>query len=223
MLIAVAITFLIAPFVTRMSEDTTPVIRLNQDIKQGTQITDEQLETVKVRTDTLPKNIVNKRSEISGKYASSDLYVGDYLTAAKLSGEANTADDALSALDGSKLAVSITIDSFAAGLSGKLRNGDIISVLITNKEKKETTIPGELTYVKVITTTTGGGVDNDAVVKNEDGTYELPSTVTVLANTAQAKLLAKYETDTVMQVALVYRGEKATADQFLQKQEEFFK
>lgn len=222
MIIAVAITFLVAPFVNRISEDTTTVLRLSQDVKQGMQITAEQLETVKVKTDTISKNVLRTQTEIIGKYAASNLYSGDYLTLAKLSGEADTAEDIFMALDGTKVAVSITIDSFAAGLSGKLRNGDIISILVTDKEHKKTEIPGELTYVKVITTTTAGGVDNTSIVKNEDGSYELPSTVTVLVNTAQAKLLAQYEEDTVLQVALVYRGDKATADQFLQKQSEFF-
>ena len=222
MIIAFAITFLVAPYVNRIASDTTEVLRLSQDVKQGTQITKEKLETVKVKTDTIPNEVINSQSEIVGKYAASDLYSGDYLNAAKLSGEAGTAEDVFSALDGTKVAVSITIDSFAAGLSGKLRNGDIISILVTDKDKTETIIPGALTYLKVITTTTAGGVDNNKVVKNEDGTYELPSTVTVLVNTTQAKLLAEYENGAVMQVALVYRGNTETANQFLRKQAEFF-
>ena len=126
-------------------------------------------------------------------------------------------------LDGSKVAVSVTIDTFAAGLSGKLQNGDIISIIVTDKDSGKAVIPAELKYIKVITTTTAGGVDKDSVIKNEDGSYELPSTVTVLVSTEQAKLLAKYEESSTMQTALVYRGEHATAQKFLDKQDEYLK
>lgn len=222
MVFAVAITFLISPVVNNLTSDTTRVIRLAKDVKQGSPITDEDIEVVKVKTDTKPKGIIVKKNEVIGKYAASNLFAGDYFTKAKLSGEANTADDVFASLDGSKIAVSVTIDTFAAGLSGKLQNGDIISLIVTPKGETESVIPAELKYVKVVTTTTSGGIDNDSVVKNEDGSYELPSTITVLVNEKQAKLLALYEKNADMQVALVYRGDKKTANKFLAKQNEYF-
>ena len=222
MVLAVAITFLISPVVNNLTSDTTRVIRLAKDVKQGSPITDEDIEVVKVKTDTKPKGIIVKKNEVIGKYAASNLFAGDYFTKAKLSGEANTADDVFASLDGSKIAVSVTIDTFAAGLSGKLQNGDIISLIVTPKGETESVIPAELKYVKVVTTTTSGGIDNDSVVKNEDGSYELPSTITVLVNEKQAKLLALYEKNADMQVALVYRGGKKTANKFLAKQNEYF-
>lgn len=222
MVLAVVITFAVAPIVNRLTSDTVSVIRLSEDIKRGSPITEKQVESVSVKADTLPYGVLTKQSEVVGKYVASDLYAGDYFTEVKVSGEANTADDVFASLDGSKVAVSVTIDSFAAGLSGKLQNGDIISLVVVDKDKKESNIPGELKYLRVITTTTVGGVDKDSVVKNEDGSYELPNTITVLANTAQAKLLALYESDTAMQAVLVYRGSKDTANQFLAKQDAFF-
>ena len=62
----------------------------------------------------------------------------------------------------------------------------------------------------------------DCSKKNEDGSYELPSTITVLVNEKQAKLLAQYEGNADMQAALVYRGDKETANKFLAKQNDFF-
>ena len=220
--IAVVITFVIAPVVNNLASDTTAVIRLAKDVKQGAPITEADIETVKVKTDTMPDGVLKNKTEVIGKYAASNLFAGDYFTKAKVSGEANTADDVFASLDGSKVAVSVTIDTFAAGLSAKLQNGDIISLIVTPKNTKETEIPKELTYVKVVTTTTAGGIDKDSVIKNEDGSYELPSTITVLVNTEQAKLLAQYEGNADMQAALVYRGDKATAEKFLAKQEAFF-
>jgi len=223
MVLAVIITFAIAPVVNRLTSDTTTVIRLSDDVKQGAQITEDKIETAEVKTDSIPAGVIVEKGAVIGKYATSNLYAGDYFTSDKLTAEANTADDVFASLDGTKVAVSITIDSFAAGLSGKLKNGDVISIIVTDKDTGNTSIPGALKYVKVITTTTAGGVDKDSVVQNDDGTYELPSTVTVLVSTEQAKLLAKYEDNSTMQTALVYRGNKDTANKFLSTQDEYLK
>lgn len=190
--------------------------------KQGTQISEEMLEKAEVKTSSIPAGVITDAAEIIGKYASSTLYAGDYLTAAKLTGEANTASDVFASLDGTKVAVSATIDTFAAGLSGKLENGDIISMIVVDKETGKAYIPAALRYMKVITTTTSGGIDQDSIVKNEDGSYEVPSTVTLLANTGQAKLLAKYDAETTLTVALVYRGNTENANKFLKAQDEYF-
>lgn len=222
MIAAAAITFLVAPLVNRLSTDSSEVVRLSQDVKQGIQITADHLETVSVKTDSIPQGTLRDPSEVIGKYASSQLYAGDYLSAAKLSGEANSASDVFASLDGSKVAVSVTIDSFAAGLSGKLENGDVISMIVVDNDSGKASIPAALTYMKVITTTTSGGIDQDSIVKNEDGSYEIPSTVTLLANTEQAKMLAQYEADSTLTVALVYRGTSENAKKFLDKQDEYF-
>ena len=222
MVLAIAVTFLVAPLVNRLSTDTSEVIRLAEDVKQGVEITADHLEVARVKTDSIPAGTLNDPKDIIGKYAASQLYAGDYLTAAKLTGEANTASDVFASLDGTKVAVSVTIDTFAAGLSGKLENGDIISMIVVDKETGKASIPAALRYMKVITTTTSGGIDQDSIVKNEDGSYEIPSTVTLLANTEQAKLLAKYNAETTLTVALVYRGSTENAKKFLDVQDEFF-
>ncbi len=107
MILAVAVTFGVAPLVNRLTSDTTPVIRLSAEVKQGSQITDAQIETVEVKTDTLPKEVITQKAQVIGKYAISNLYAGDYFTASKLTDEANTAEDVFASLDGSKVAVSI--------------------------------------------------------------------------------------------------------------------
>ena len=128
MILAVAMTFAVAPLVNRLTSDTTTVVRLKQEVGRGAKITAEQVETVKVKTDTMPQGVYVNTADVVGKYASSTLYAGDILTKAKLTKDANSADDVFATLDGSKVAVSVTIDTFAAGLSGKLQNGDIISL-----------------------------------------------------------------------------------------------
>ena len=222
MVLAVVMTFAVAPLVNRLTSDTSEAIRLAKDVKQGVQITAEDLESVTVKTDSIPAGVVNEGTKIIGKYAASKLYAGDYLFEDKLTGEANTANDAFASLDGTKLAMSVTIDTFAAGLSGKLENGDVVSMVVLDKNSGKATIPAALKYMKVITTTTSGGIDQDMVVKNEDGSFEIPSTVPLLVNSEQAKLLAKYDADNVMTVALVYRGTPENAKKFLDTQDEYF-
>ena len=83
MVLAVVITFAVAPLVNRLTSDTSTVIRLAEDIKQGAQITEAQIESVKVKTDTIPAGTIKNPKEVVGKYAASDLYAGDYFTAAR--------------------------------------------------------------------------------------------------------------------------------------------
>lgn len=219
---AIAVTFLVAPLVNGLTDGSEEVLRLTENVRRGTEIKAEMLETVSAKTDSLPAGIIRDSSLAVGKYAVSDLFRGDMLTLEKLTGEANSASDIFASLDGSKVAVSVTIDSFAAGLSGKLENGDIISLVVVDRDTDRSVIPGELTYVRVITTTTVDGIDRDSVVKNDDGTYDLPETITLLVNTRQAKLLAQYEETSVVHAALVYRGDAETAARFLEAQDEYF-
>ena len=221
MILAIATTFLVAPIVTRLSTDTVSVPRLSANVTRGAKITESCIEVVSVKKDTLPGGVITDAKNIVGLYASTNLFAGDYLSTAKLSVNSNPADDAFSSLNGNKFAMSFTIDSFAAGLSGKLQNGDIISLVVVDKNSGKSMMPGEFKYVKVITTTTGGGVDQDKIVTNEDGSYTPPSTVTLLVNATQSKLLAEYE-ETTINCVLVYRGSEENAQKFLDKQDEFF-
>ena len=127
MILAVAMTFAIAPVVNRLTSDTTTVVRLKQEVGRGTKITEDQVETVKVKTDTMPQGVYVKTADVVGKYASSTLYAGDILTKAKLSGDSSNADDVLATLNGSKVAVRTN--------SYKSQSDDNISLdtLIANK------------------------------------------------------------------------------------------
>lgn len=217
--LAVLTTFVVSPMVNRMSEGKTEVVRFVKDLSQGAQITEDDIEVVNLVKSSLPEAFIADSSEVIGKFAKSDLYAGDIAMEAKLTADANASVNVLNALSGDKVAMSVSIASFAGGLSGKLRNGDIISFYVTDDDD-QTTIPETLKYVRVITTTTAGGVDENDVQPNEDGTFELPTTITVLVSVSQAQELANYEEIATMHVALVYRGNEEIAQQFLDKQEE---
>ena len=219
--LAVAVTFLVSPLVNRISEQKTDVIRFTKDISHGSKIAETDIEIVKLSKNSVPEKALKTKDAVVGKYAKADLFKGDLATEIKITDDENSVANVFSSLNGDKVAMSVTINTLAGGLSGKLENGDIVSIYVTDKEGK-TTVPSELKYVKVITTTTSGGVDETEVVENEDGSFELPTTITVLVSVEQAKILANYEESAVMHVALVYRGDDATADKFLKAQDDYF-
>lgn len=220
-ILAVVITFGVSPMINKMTEGKTEVVSFAKNVSQGAAITDDDIQTVKIAKSALPEKAIKDKSEVVGKYANSDLYKGDIATPAKITDNANSAENVLSSL-GDKVAMSISIGSFAGGLSGKLENGDIVSICVTDKAGN-TTVPAELKYVRIITTTTSGGVDENEVVPNEDGTFDLPDTITVLVSVKQATILANYEKNATMHVALVYRGDDKTAEKYIASQDKYLK
>ena len=82
----------------------------------------------------------------------------------------------------------------------------------------ETVIPPELQYVEVISVTASSGYDANTGEAVEDE-KELPSTVTLLVTTEQAKVLAGLEQESELHLALVYRGAPENADEFIAAQD----
>lgn len=221
--LALILTFAIAPLVNKMAESRVDIVRMKNDVIQGHQISENDVETVKVGGYNLPANVILKKESVVGRFATTDLKAGDYLLPSKLTDTSDKAADVFRTLTGDKQAISITIQTFAGGLSGKLQNGDIVQLVVFENAQTKAHIPAALTYVRVITTTTADGADKDELTVNEDGTYELPSTVTLLVNQAQAKLLVEYENKGRIHADLVYRGDEATAQKFLDAQDAYFK
>ena len=220
--LALVVTFAVAPLVNKLSDSRTDIVRLKNDIVQGHMIQESDIEVVTVGSTGLPTNIITKKEAVVGKFAACGLKANTDLLQSMISDKSDSADDVFHTLDGKKQAISITISSFAGGLSGKLENGDIVSLVIFENETNEATIPGGLTYVKVITTTTAEGFDKDELTPNEDGTYELPTTLTLIVNPTQAKMLVEYENRGVIHADLVYRGDSKTAQKFLDAQDLYF-
>ena len=191
---------------------------MTKDIKEGDEITAEMVQTVEVGAYNLPQNLMTDKKEVVGKYATADLTAGDYILSSKLSAVPAAENAYLYNLDGKKQAISVTIKSFATGLSGKLESGDIVTVIVADYQGKgETAIPPELQYVEVISVTASSGYDaNTGEVVDEK---ELPSTVTLLVTTEQAKVLAELEQDSELHLALVYRGTPENAAKFIAAQD----
>ena len=217
-LLALIICFGVTPLFSRSASEKTEIVRVTKDIKEGDEITAEMVQTVEVGAYNLPQNLMTDKKEVVGKYATADLAAGDYILSSKLSTVPAAENAYLYNLDGKKQAISVTIKSFATGLSGKLESGDIVTVIVADYQGKgETAIPPELQYVEVISVTASSGYDaNTGEVVDEK---ELPSTVTLLVTTEQAKVLAELEQDSELHLALVYRGTPENAAKFIAAQD----
>ena len=217
-LMALIICFGVTPLFSRSASEKTEIVRVTKDIKEGDEITAEMVQTVEVGAYNLPQNLMTDKKEVVGKYATADLAAGDYILSSKLSAVPAAENAYLYNLDGTKQAISVTIKSFAVGLSGKLESGDIVTVIVADYQGKgETAIPPELQYVEVISVTASSGYDaNTGEVVDEK---ELPSTVTLLVTTEQAKVLAELEQDSELHLALVYRGTPENAAKFIAAQD----
>ena len=218
MVVALVVCFGVGPLVNRVSEKQVEIVRMKNTLVKGTCIAESDIEMVKVGVYNLPKEVIRDKSAVIGKYTTGDMYKGEYLLPERLTADVNTATDILGSLEGDKKAISISIGSFALGLSGKLETGDIISVIVYNAKDQTAFTPSELSYLRVITSTTSGGIDKADVTDRSQ-----PVTVTLLVNQEQAELLAKYEKTASMHFTLEYRGDPAVAQQYLDIQEQYFK
>lgn len=224
--VSLIICFAITPLVNKGLSSKTTIVRMKTNAKAGAQITNAMVEEVEVGKYNLPENVVKDIDDIKGKYLASDLYDGDYILTSKVSDTPAKENEYLYNLNGTKQAMSITINSFAEGVSGKLMSGDIVSVIVSDfNGTGQTIIPTELKYVEVIAVTAKSGNDanTDANVPTDDEEEvekELPTTVTVLATPEQSKILAMLEAESEMHLSLVYRGNEQTAKKFIEIQDE---
>lgn len=220
--LSLIICFAITPLFNAAKENTTEIVRMKKDVKIGQEITEKDVEIVEVGAYNLPADVLKKSEDVVGKYVSSELLAGEYVLPGKISDTPASENAYLYNLTGEKRAISVTIPSFAGGLSGKLISGDIVSVIAVDyRESGETVVPDELQYVEVIAVTDKEGYDEDEVVVTADGEEEpdLPETVTLLVTPAQANILAELEADGEIHLSLVYRGTSENAQKFIAAQE----
>lgn len=74
-------------------EDYVTVVRAVDDISFGNRITNDKLETVTVRADSLPKDVIIDIDAVRGKFAAINVFAGDYFFASKLSDKQPTVAD----------------------------------------------------------------------------------------------------------------------------------
>ncbi len=220
--LALIICFAITPLFNAAKSKTMQIIRIKNDLKIGQEITSSDVESAEVGAYNMPSDVLQKSEDVVGKYATMEMVKGEYVLPTKISDTPASENAYLYNLTGEKRAISITIPSFAGGLSGKLISGDVVSIIAVDyKEQDKTLVPEELQYVEVIAVTDSKGNDDETVTVKPDGEEEteLPETVTLLVTPMQANILAELEADGEIHVALVYRGSAENAQKFILAQE----
>lgn len=220
-LLSLLICFGVTPLFNKSVSQKAEIVRVVKEVKSGDEITKDMIQTVEVGGFGLPDNVIRQSETVIGKYAKADLSIGDYILNTKLSDTPAAENAYLYNLDGTKQAMSVTIKSFASGLSGKLQSGDIVSVIAADYKKQgAAVIPAELKYVEVISVTASSGYDaNTGESTTEDDDRELPATVTLLVSPEQSKVLAELEADGKLHLSLVYRGTPANTAKFTEVQD----
>lgn len=223
--LSLVVCFGITPLFNQSISQKTEIVRVAKEIKQGDEITKDMVQTVEVGSYNLPENIIKTKVTVIGTFATADFAVGDYILNTKVSKTPAYENAYLYNLDGTKQAISLTLKTFAGGLSGKLQSGDIVSVIAPDfREQGLTVIPPELKYVEVISVTAPSGYDanqRDAGPNSPSAEEkELPSTVTLLVTPEQGNILAELEAEGKSHLSLVFRGDNKQAQEFITIQEE---
>jgi pilus assembly protein CpaB len=221
--LSLIICFGLTPLFNQAISEKVSVVRVIESIQKGELITSKMIETVEIGGYNLPDTVLRLEENIVGKYALTELHAGDYVLNSKISSNPLVNYEYLTDFDGSERAISVSIKSFAAGLSGKLEPGDIVTVMASDfGDMRETVSPMELQYVEVLAVTAGTGLDTDEYEMDQEAIEqdkELPATLTLKVNDKQAKLLAEMEAKGKIHAVFVYRGAKESADKFLDEQE----
>lgn len=222
-IIALLLSFGIAPTLINIANQKTKVLELTQNVKIGTKLENNMFREIELNQYNLSNNIVKSREDIKNKYAIRELWKGQYLYKDNISDLIPYENEYLyNNLTGMNRAISFTIKNLANGLANKLQQGDVISIIVINSNAKttegQTYIPAELQYVEVLTTTNSKGTDIEDTDKKEDDI--IYTTITVLVCDEQAKIIANAETTKELFIELVYRpGNKNVAKYLLKKQE----
>lgn len=218
--LAALMIFVAAPLINSASAEKVTVVQLKEAVPEGKMITEDDITTVEIGKLGVSNAVITKPELVIGKYAASVLYPNTNLTPDMFTASDNTATNVIANLDKDHVAISVAVDSFASSVSAKIKNGDVVSVIVN--DQTGTYIPEALTYMKVITTTTGSGLDTDQTTATEDG-VATPATITFYATPLQAKLLAGYDSRANMHFTLVARADSPNAAEFLAEQDEILK
>lgn len=216
------ISFIILPIINIMSKGSeVTIIIANQDIKKGDIFTFDNLIKKNIPKSIFEEHLIEDSKDIIGKYAVREISKGDYLTDTKISTIVPFPDEYLYNLPDGKKAISIDIQNFASGVSGKLLPGDLVSIYtVLGGEKDDENYyaiqPQELSYVEILAVTIDSGLDITSENKNSIITdTSTNTTVTILADNIQASVLAHLNTNAAIHLALVNRGNNLRKDELL--------
>ena len=129
-LLAVLVCFGITPLFNEGLKAQTEAVRVKAEvIPRGTYITADMVEVYTRGASGMEGSIATSLDEVVGRYTDVELRKYTDVNTAWLSSEPLTQYEYLTRLNGSKVAISVTIPTFAKGGSGKVEAGDILSLI----------------------------------------------------------------------------------------------
>ncbi len=223
---ALLIAFVVVPLIQKMvTSETTSVVILNQDVTVGEHVTEDMVTTKEMPTYNLPETTIHNVTNVVGSYVIVPACKGDILTINHLTNEYPGGNPELASLPVGKLAISLSLDTLAQSVSGKLRAGDVIQLYAVfsdnasdnNASEYTAVIIPELQYVEVLSVSDADAVD----VTDQSEDVQKISTVTLIVNQAQAKAVTGLEAYATIHAALACRGDEAMKAALLEAQEKF--
>ena len=217
LVLAAVIAFVALPTIARQTNGKTEIVRITQPVLKGEKITSDNAEVVEVGGYNLPSNVAHSMEDVEGLYVTAELAAGDYILTSKVSTVPVSSDVALNDIPSGKVAISLTVNTLASGLSDKLQPGDIIRIYHFLETAEE--VP-ELRFVKVLSVTDSDGINVDNTKEpTEDEEPQQSATITVLASPEQARIITEMENDGVAHVALISRNNDHLAEELLAEQD----
>lgn len=228
--LALVLSFVVVPITEKFFSASQVAFKATEDIPKGALITDDMVGETKVAGGYGKGVLIADKSGIVGKYSAMEMSKEDIVTSPKVSSAPPFENEYLFSLAPGKVAISVAVPSVELGLSGKMRSGDIVSVLavIQGAERQHqlaATPVNELQYVKVLSVQNGNADDitDSSESKAKDKSEKVIGTVTLEVNSVQAQILAGLNQNSTLHFALVARqSDKEQADALLKKQDEFF-
>lgn len=129
--IGVTVGFVLLPRSQDADISMTRVVRLRQDVEAGAKLEEAMMEIATIPAESVQEGASSALESFLNRYASTPLYKGDVLTAAKV--RDTLVDPVAAAAAKGKQLVSVTVPSLSAGVSGTLQPGDVVSIMVTSK------------------------------------------------------------------------------------------
>lgn len=230
-IVAFAIGFVGIPLLTNSANQKITVVIARDYISKGSEITPAMLSEHNISRGDIPYSSgtfytkINQSgnsadmaifTQSSGKmYASCDIYANDMITTQKISSQYPYTDMTIRTLDNNHYAVAVGVPSLSAGVAGKVREGDVLTLLIYSN-KDDVFIDSYLNYMKVISVSNSEATD---ITDNaESNKSKIPSVITFEATLEQSMLLAKYNSNYGIHYALAARADTDKANLLLNEQ-----
>ncbi len=231
--IAFAVGFIGVPFFTDMTSEKVTVVIASRDIQKGAVLDESMFRMIEMSLSDLPYSMSDLYSSISGKndscifmqdstgklYAAKDIYVNDFISKSKITSKIPYKNKELRELAEGEFATTVAIGGLDASVAGKVRQGDVITLLIATgeDEKISANIYDELMYMEILSVSSSEGVDITG-----DSTELMPSYVTLKCNLTQARMLAQLGENYSIHFAFAAHGSSERAAELLAKQAEYF-